>query len=135
MTYMNPVPKIPKLTKDGAATRDLMRNVSESSLAHRGSSVVEVLPTFLDVWNKYVLPGALTTAWVTRVLATALIPQSLSSDDIGINKLMDFIKTIRKLGFDPRNFYCLVDTPFVVNGGTKLKVRNSTRPTASVQPA
>ncbi|KAI0851188.1 FAD-binding domain-containing protein [Daldinia vernicosa] len=135
LTYMNPVPGIANLTDDGTAARGSMRNASEFALAHGGSSVVEVLPNFLDVWNKYVLPGALTTAGVTRVLATRLIPQKFFNHDAGIIKLMDFIKTTQELGFDPRNFYCPVDTPFVAESGTKLRVRNNTRPITSVQPA
>ncbi|KAI1653267.1 FAD-binding domain-containing protein [Daldinia decipiens] len=135
LTYMNPVPEIANLADDGTAAKASMRNVSDFALSHGGSSVVEVLPNFLDVWNKYVLPGALTTAGVTRVLATRLIPQRLFSDDAGINKLMDFIKATQKLGFDPRNFYSPVDTPFVIDSTTKLKMRNDTRPTTSIHPA
>ncbi|KAF3068429.1 putative isoamyl alcohol protein [Daldinia childiae] len=135
LTYMNPAPGIANLTDDGTDARNSMRSASEFALAHGGDSMVEVLPNFLDVWNKYVLPGAMTTAGVTRVLATRLIPQKLFSDDAGIEKLMDFIKTTQKLGFDPRNFYCPADTPFVVDNATKLRMRNKTRATTSVQPA
>ncbi|KAI1473141.1 FAD-binding domain-containing protein [Daldinia caldariorum] len=135
LTYMNPTPEIANLTDGGGAAKGSMRTASDFALAHGGSSVIEVLPNFLDVWNKYVLPGALTTAGVTRVLATRLIPRKLFSDEAGIAKLMDFMKAAQALGFDPRNFYCPADTPFVADAMTKLAVGNHTRPMTSVQPA
>ncbi|KAI8964492.1 FAD-binding domain-containing protein [Daldinia sp. FL1419] len=135
LTYMNPSPEIANSTDGGAAAKDSMRAASEFAISHGGSSVVEILPNFLDVWNKYVLPGALTTAGVTRVLATRLIPRRLFADEAGIRKLMDFIKATQQLGFDPRKFYCPADTPFVGARAAKLATGNNTRPTTSVHPA
>ncbi|KAI0835054.1 FAD-binding domain-containing protein [Hypoxylon sp. FL0890] len=135
LTYMNPVPAVANLTDGGVAARNSMRAATEFALSIGGTSDVQVLPSFLDVWNNYVLPGALTTAGVTRILATRLIPRSLFEDEAGITKLMDFMETVQELGFDPRNFYCPVDTPFVADGATKLGTGNGTRPATSVQPA
>ncbi|KAI1480962.1 FAD-binding domain-containing protein [Daldinia eschscholtzii] len=135
LTYMNPTPDIANLTDGGAAAKSSMKAASEFALAHGGSSEIEVLPSFLDVWNKYVQPGALTSAGVTRVLGTRLIPRKIFSDEAGITRFMDFLKAAQKLGFDPRNLYCPVDTPFVADAATKLEVGNHTRPTTSVQPA
>ncbi|KAI0120799.1 FAD-binding domain-containing protein [Hypoxylon sp. NC0597] len=135
LTYMNPMPAIANLTDGGIAARSSMNAATEFALSIGGTSVIEVLPSFLDVWNKYVLPGALTTAGVTRVLATRLIPRRLFEDESGITKLMEFMVAAQKLGFDPRNFYCPADTPFVANGATKLDVGNGTKPATSVQPA
>ncbi|KAI1772195.1 FAD-binding domain-containing protein [Hypoxylon cercidicola] len=128
LTYMNPIPAIANLTDGGAAARSSMSVATEFALAAGGSSVVEVLPSFLDVWNKYVLPGALTTAGVTRVLATRLIPRRLFEDEAGITKLMDFMVAAQELGFNPRNFYCPIGTPFVFENGTKPNTSTSVNP-------
>ncbi|OTA52720.1 isoamyl alcohol oxidase [Hypoxylon sp. EC38] len=135
LTYMNPTPATANSTDGGDAATKSMNAATEFALSIGGASVIEVLPSFLDVWNKYVLPGALTTAGVTRILATRLIPRRLFEDESGITKLMDFMVTAQKLGFNPRNFYCPTDTPFVVDGATKLVARNGTKPATSVQPA
>ncbi|KAL7621825.1 hypothetical protein AAE478_007325 [Parahypoxylon ruwenzoriense] len=135
LTYMNPVPAIANLTDGGIGAKDSMSVATEFALAAGGTSVVEVLPNYIDVWNKYVLPGAQTTAGVTRVLATRLIPRRLFEDEAGITKIMNFMKSVHRLGFDPRNFYCPADTPFVVDNTTDMKVRNRTMLGTSVQPA
>ncbi|KAI1134260.1 FAD-binding domain-containing protein [Hypoxylon sp. FL0543] len=135
LTYMNPVPPVANSTDGGVAARNSMRAATEFALSIGGASDVQVLPNFLDVWNKYVLPGALTTAGVTRILATRLIPRRLFEDESGIAKLMDFMETAQTLGFDPRNFYCPVDTPFVADSATKSRAGNGTKPATSVQPA
>ncbi|KAI1387165.1 FAD-binding domain-containing protein [Hypoxylon trugodes] len=135
LTYMNPTPTIGNSTDGGAAAKDSMKATTEFALSVGGTSVVEVLPSFLDVWNKYVLPGALTSAGITRVLATRLIPKTFFEDDAGITRLADFMVAAQELGFDPRNFYCPADTPFVADAAVQLKSDNNTRPTTSVHPA
>ncbi|KAI2470214.1 FAD-binding domain-containing protein [Annulohypoxylon bovei var. microspora] len=134
LTYMNPTPVIANLTDVGAA-RDSMRAATEFALAAGGTSDIEVLPSYLDVWNKYALPGALATAGVTRILATRLIPRKLFENEAGIAELVGFMEAAQKLGFDPRNFYCPVGTPFVIDGATKLGTGNGTKPQTSVHPA
>ncbi|KAI1407054.1 FAD-binding domain-containing protein [Hypoxylon sp. FL1857] len=135
LTYMNPAPVIANLTDGGVAARSSMSTAAEFAQSIGGTSDIEVLPSFLDVWNKYVLPGALTTAGVTRILATRLIPRKFFEDDAGITKLMGFMLAAQELGFDPRNFYCPADTPFVFDGAAKLDTRNRTKAATSVQPA
>ncbi|KAI0887740.1 FAD-binding domain-containing protein [Annulohypoxylon maeteangense] len=135
LTYMNPMPAIANLTDGSSAARDSMRVATEFALAAGGTSTIEVLPSFLDVWNKYVLPGALATAGVTRILATRIIPRKLFEDEAGIAKLMNFMEAAQELGFDPRGFYCPVGTPFVVGGPMNLNAANGTKPATSVHPA
>ncbi|KAI1446525.1 FAD-binding domain-containing protein [Annulohypoxylon stygium] len=135
LTYMNPMPAIANLTDGATAAKDSMNAATEFALAARGTSDIEVLPSFLDVWNKYVLPGALASAGVTRILATRIIPRKFFEDEAGITKLMNFMEAAQELGFNPRNFYCPVGTPFVVDGATNLKTRNGSRPLTSVHPA
>ncbi|KAI2615804.1 FAD-binding domain-containing protein [Hypomontagnella submonticulosa] len=135
LTYMNPTPAIANLTDGGITARTSMRAVAEFALSAGGTSQIEVLPSFLDVWNKYVLPGALTTAGVTRVLATRLIPRTFFENDNGISKLITFMKAVQSLGFDPRNFYCPVDTPFVADSAARSEATNQPGIGTSVQPA
>ncbi|KAI1490883.1 hypothetical protein F5X96DRAFT_693972 [Biscogniauxia mediterranea] len=80
-----------------------------------GTSVIEILPDFIDVWNKYVVSGARQTAGQVRILSSRLIPRSLFENDEGIVKLMNYFAATRDLGFGPRRFYCPVDTPFVTD--------------------
>ncbi|KAI2629958.1 FAD-binding domain-containing protein [Hypoxylon sp. NC1633] len=135
LTYMNPVPVIANLTDGSSAAEASMSAATKFAVAIGGTSVVEVLPNFHDVWDKYVIPGALTSAGVTRVLATRIIPRKIFESDAGITKLMDFMTAIQSLGFDPRKFYCPVDTPFVVDGATKSEEGYRTGSATSVQPA
>ena len=113
LTYMNPVPAIANLSDGNAAAQESMRNATEFALSLGGTSVVEVLPNYMDVWNKYVLPGALATAGTIRLGTSRLIPQRLFADDAGIAKIMDFLSATRDAGFDPRQLYLPIDTPFV----------------------
>ncbi|KAI1765014.1 FAD-binding domain-containing protein [Hypoxylon sp. FL1150] len=137
LTYMNPVPTIANLTDGGTAANSSMSAATEFALAAGGSSVVEVLPSFLAVWNKYVLSGALTTAGITRILATRLIPRKFFEGEAGIAKLMEFMVAAQQLGFDPRNFYCPIGTPFVFEQTTdfQLRARNKSSFKTSVNPA
>ncbi|OTB09362.1 hypothetical protein M426DRAFT_6636 [Hypoxylon sp. CI-4A] len=135
LTYMNPTPTVANLTDGGSAANKSMSAATEFALSIGGTSKIEVLPNFLEVWNKYVLPGASTTAGVARVLATRLVPRRFFEDEGGIAKLMEFMKAAQELGFDPRNFYCPVDTPFVSNSETKLGLESQTKHGTSVHPA
>ncbi|KAI1100365.1 FAD-binding domain-containing protein [Jackrogersella minutella] len=135
LTYMNPTPAIANLTDESIAAKNSMNAATEFALATGGTSDIEVLPDFFDVWDKYVLSGALATAGIIRVLSTRLIPRKLFENETGIAKIMGFMASAEKLGFDPRNFYCPVGTPFVVDGATTLEVGNRTRPLTAVQPA
>ncbi|KAI2610241.1 FAD-binding domain-containing protein [Hypoxylon fragiforme] len=135
LTYMNPAPAMANLSDGGVTAETSMRAATDFALAAGGTSVVEVLPSYLAVWNKYVLPGALTSAGVIRVLSSRLLPRRLFESEAGIAKVMGFLAAAGELGFDPRGFYCPVGTPFVYEGATKLDVRNRTRPATSVHPA
>ncbi|KAI5859293.1 FAD-binding domain-containing protein [Durotheca rogersii] len=137
LTYMNPLPAIANLSDGGAAARESMSAVMEFALAAGGTGIVEVLPDYIDVWNKYVLPGARTSSGVARMLATRLLPRRLFEDEAGITQIMNFMRAAQDLGFDPRNFYCPVDTPFVADGASASAQRSGNTATSatSVHPA
>ncbi|KAI1079996.1 hypothetical protein F5B20DRAFT_541944 [Whalleya microplaca] len=115
LTYMNPLPAIANVTDNGAAAKVSMKTATDFSLAVGGTSVVEVLPDYIDVWNKYAEPGAAATAGQARFISSRLLPRRLFEDDAGINKIMDYLRTMQNWGFDPRNIYIPVDTPFVAD--------------------
>ncbi|KAI5918704.1 hypothetical protein F4810DRAFT_558419 [Camillea tinctor] len=122
LTYMNPLPAIANLSDGGLAALAAMKNATDFATSIGGTSVIEILPDFIDVWKKYVVPGAQQTAGQVRVLSSRLIPRSLFASDEGIVKLMGYFAAARDLGFDPRGFYCPVDTPFVADSVTSYEV-------------
>ncbi|KAI1632887.1 hypothetical protein F4809DRAFT_655734 [Biscogniauxia mediterranea] len=115
LTYMNPLPAIANSSDGGLAARASMKNATDFAASAGGTSVIEIFPDFIIVWNKYVVSGAQQTAGQVRVLSSRLIPRSLFENDEGIVKLMNYFAATRDLGFDPRRYYCPVDIPFVTD--------------------
>ncbi|KAH7329667.1 hypothetical protein B0I35DRAFT_346237 [Stachybotrys elegans] len=113
VTHMNPLPLIANLDDGGAAARESMKEVTEFALSMGGTSVVEVLPDFLSVWNKYIVPGAGRDAGRTLFLASKLVPQKVFASEEGIKSIVDYVRGAASMGYDPRSFYITVDTPFV----------------------
>ncbi|KAI6083125.1 FAD-binding domain-containing protein [Hypoxylon rubiginosum] len=116
LTHMNPLPPIANLTDGNAAAQESMRRATEFALSVGGTSVVEVFPDFIDIWNQFVQPGAAATAGTARFLTSRLLPEELFADEAGISKINGLILAAQDLGFDPRNLYVPVTTPFVVDG-------------------
>ncbi|KAI0121154.1 hypothetical protein BJ170DRAFT_147998 [Xylariales sp. AK1849] len=114
LKHMNPLPEMANLSDSGAAAES-MRRATEFALSVGGTSVVEVLPDWLVAWNKYVVPGAANSAGTSRLLTSRLVPRDLFATEEGIAKIMAYINSTRALGFEPKNFYVPVETPFVAN--------------------
>ncbi|KAH8898778.1 FAD-binding domain-containing protein [Thozetella sp. PMI_491] len=133
LTYMNPV------IADADAAKASMQPATEFAIQIGGTSTVEVLPDYLDVWDKYVLPGARSTAGQMRFLASRLIPTRLFEDDDGVSKIMDFVTALQKIGYDPLRFYAPVGSPYALSANTSAQSTNGTRPCGtygtSVTPA
>ncbi|KAI1332880.1 hypothetical protein F5Y16DRAFT_394190 [Xylariaceae sp. FL0255] len=124
MTYVNPLPGMANLKDNGTAAQESVRNATEFALSLGGTSVVEVLPDFLSVWNTYIKA---TTGGASPGLPTSrLIPRSLFSTDEGIEKLMGYFTAVQELGFDPRTTYVPADTPFVATDSKPGKGTNAT---------
>ncbi|KAI1381995.1 FAD-binding domain-containing protein [Hypoxylon crocopeplum] len=115
LTHMNPLPAIANLTNGGIAAQASMWRATDFALSVGGTSVVEVYPDFIDIWNKFVLPGAETTAGTARILTSALLPRELFSSEAGISKVVHVLAASQDLGFDPRDLYIPVTTPFVAD--------------------
>ncbi|KAK8122748.1 hypothetical protein PG984_011418 [Apiospora sp. TS-2023a] len=114
LTHFNPLPAIANISDESAATASgSMREASEFVLAHGGTSIVEVLPDFLSAWNKFVAPGAASTAGNARFISSRLVPRDMFADEAGIQKIMVFLKSLPRERWDPRNLYVPVATPFV----------------------
>ncbi len=115
LIHMNPL--LPAVAGAGAeaAARESMRAASDFALALGGTSDVEIMPDWLALWDKYLLPTNQQSAGIVRFLTSALIPQALFADDVGIAKIMGFLTTVRELGYDPKSFYFPAGTPFVAD--------------------
>ncbi|CAJ2505709.1 Uu.00g131030.m01.CDS01 [Anthostomella pinea] len=129
LTHMNPL--VSNLTEAEVS----MSNATSFALAVGGTSVVEVLPDFLSVWNKYVLPGATHTSGTVRMVSPRLAPRKLFENAEGIQSIVEFISSIQDLGFDPRKFYCPVGTPFVADNASSHEARDVARGQTSVNSA
>ncbi|KAI0595166.1 hypothetical protein F4775DRAFT_383507 [Biscogniauxia sp. FL1348] len=130
LTYMNPLRTIANLSDGGSAARASMKNAIDFAASIGGTGVIEILPDFIDVWNKYIISGARQTAGQVHVLSSRLIPRSLFENEEGIVRLMNYFAAAWDLGFDPRSFYCPVDTPFVADA-----VKNDEAGKTAVNPA
>ncbi|KAH9988828.1 FAD-binding domain-containing protein [Xylariaceae sp. FL0662B] len=135
LTYMNPLPGLANLTDYAAAAKTSMKAAMDFALAVGGSGVVEVLPDYIDVWNKYSSPGARATAGQARFISSRLLPQQLFEDETGIRKIMEYLRTVQDWGFDPRNLYIPVNSPFVADEAKGSGPRKGDSRETSVHPA
>ncbi|KAH8682731.1 hypothetical protein BX600DRAFT_375104 [Xylariales sp. PMI_506] len=133
LKHFNPLPPFANdnLTNVSAAAES-MRSVTEFVLSVGGTSDIEVMPTWLDAWNKYIAPGATNSAGGTRIITSRLIPQDLFVNDTGIAQIVDYIRAAAQLGFDPKNLYVPVGTPYVANATKAAQVADHG---TSVHPA
>ena len=129
---VNPIEPIANLDDGGAAARASLQKAIDFSRMHNGTSTVEVLPTFYDVYTKYINPGGLQNSGMVRFMSTRLAPQMMFEDNEGIATLMDYIQQVSDLGFAPRDFYISVGSPYVADA-TRPRDRHH-RSETSVHP-
>ncbi|KAK2607051.1 hypothetical protein N8I77_005760 [Diaporthe amygdali] len=115
LTYMNPLPRFANLSDGGAYAAESMRTASEYVTSLGGTSVVEVLPSWADVWVKYSKPEERPSGGLL-ILSGRLIPKALFET----GKMKDGIKTFliqaKQYGFNPLSTYVPADLPFTVEG-------------------
>ncbi|KAI0002391.1 FAD-binding domain-containing protein [Xylariaceae sp. FL0662B] len=133
ITHMNPLPGIANLDDGGAMAQKSVQAATDFALSVGGASVVEVLPDFLSVWDKYIVTD--TGGASTQIPMFRLIPQALFSGEEGVGRIIDYIRAVQELGFDPRTMYAPVDTPFVAENSSRIQGSNTTGPNTSVHPA
>lgn len=118
LTHVNPLPRFAN-GSDGnvSAAAQSMRAATEFVAAHGGTGVVEVLPSWSDVWEKYIKPQARPVGVMT-LLADRLWPQSLFETEAGQEAVVGFVKALAQRGRDPRATYIPADSPFLVPGSS-----------------
>ncbi|KUI63017.1 6-hydroxy-D-nicotine oxidase [Cytospora mali] len=114
LTHVNPMPDIANLS-DPSAAKESMQVAIDFVLAHGGTTFVEVLQSWNDVWEKFIKPSARSVGGI-RILGGRLWPQSMFETQDGREKVINYVKNIHTLGFDPRDTYIPTDLPFLVDG-------------------
>lgn len=116
-THVNPVPRLANMSDDGAAAAaESMRAATDFVTAHGGTSVVEVLPSWNEAWERYIKPEARPVGTM-QVLADRLWPKRLFETDDGVNSVIGFTEYLyQQQGADPRTTYIPADFPFLVPG-------------------
>jgi hypothetical protein len=97
--------------------------------------VVEVVPDWLTAWNKYVVPGALNSAGAARFITSRLVPTNAMSTESGVERILDFLDATTAFGFQPKNFYVPVSTPFVADTEVGRPQPSGNDTATSVHPA
>lgn len=129
LMHMSPLTTSANLTDGNVAAQESMRRATEFALSVRGTSVVQVYPGFIYIWNKFVMPGAVAAAGTARFLTSRLLPEVLFMDEVGISKIPNIISAAQDLGFDSRDLYVLVSTSFVIDGtGSKNASGKAVKP-------
>lgn len=134
--HFNPLPRYANLSS-AAAAQATMQRLTDFALAHGGTSVVEVVPSWLAAWDKYVVPGALSSAGQARFITSRLVPTEALATAAGVRDVMGLLNYTVGLGFRPKTFYVPVSTPFVAEDGAAGLDRRGydTDPGTSVHPA
>lgn len=133
--HFNPLPQYANLSDDGVAAQATMQEATDFALAHGGTSIVEVVPDWLTAWNKYVVPTALNSAGQGRFISNRLVPTEALSTEDGVTEVLDFIYSTTDNGFQLKNFYVPVSTPFVADSETGRPRKGSDSYGTSVHPA
>ena len=115
MTYMNPLPRFANLSDGGAYAAESMRTASDYVTSLGGTSVVEVLPSWADVWVKYSKPEERPSgAW--PILSGRLMPKRLFESGLMKDGIENFLRQAQQYGFNPLSTYVPADLPFTVEG-------------------
>ncbi|EPE25867.1 FAD-binding protein [Glarea lozoyensis ATCC 20868] len=86
-----------------------MEAASNFAKANNGSAVIEVVPSWLTFYTKYLVPNEAPVA-TPRFLASRLVPSSIFSSEEGRSDLLNFLQNALAQGLPP---YIPTDTPFL----------------------
>lgn len=115
LTHVNPMPEIANLSDGGAAARNSVKVASDFISSKGGTSVVEVLPTWNEAWQKYIKPAARPVGSI-QIIGGRLWPQALFETQEGIDAIMSYTRNLSQLGASPAKAYMPTDMPFLVEG-------------------
>ena len=128
LTHVNPVPAIANLSDGGAAAKNSMKVASDFVLSNGGASVIEVLPTWNEAWQKYIKPAARPVGSI-QILGTRLWPQAMFETQEGVDTIVGYVRNLAQFGARPANAYIPADMPFLVEESNVGYDRNtSTHP-------
>lgn len=114
-TFVNPLPQFANLS-DVASAAESMSVATEFVRAQGGTSVVEVLPSWNEAWEKHIKPETRPVGNML-LLAGRLWPQRLFEIQEDVEKVVDFTNYLaQEQGADPRATYIPADFPFLVPG-------------------
>ncbi|KAJ0109055.1 isoamyl alcohol [Diaporthe amygdali] len=117
MTHVNPMRKIANISDGGAAAKKSMKVAGDFILSNGGTSVVEILPSWSEAWQKYIKPAARPVGSIP-LLGGRLWPQSLFETQEGVNTTLDYVKSVVQFGASPSSAYIPADMPFLVEGSS-----------------
>ncbi|ROV95181.1 hypothetical protein VMCG_08531 [Cytospora schulzeri] len=127
LTYANPMPNVANLG-DPSAAKASMKVATDFNLTHGGTSIVEVLTSWNEVWEKYIKPAAKSVRSI-RILGGRLWPKSMFEIEEGRARVITYAKDVAQHGFDPRDTYIPADLPFLADGaGTDYDTNTSVHP-------
>ncbi|KAH8785886.1 putative isoamyl alcohol oxidase [Diaporthe sp. PMI_573] len=115
LTHVNPMPDIANLSDGGAAAKNSMKVASDFILSNGGTSVVEVLPSWNEAWQKYIKPAARPVGSI-QILGGRLWPQAMFETEDGIDAIMGYARDLVQFGISPTSAYIPADMPFLVEG-------------------
>ncbi|KAI7785904.1 isoamyl alcohol [Diaporthe eres] len=115
LTHVNPVPEIANLSDGGAAARSSVKVASDFILSNGGTSVVEVLPSWNEAWQKYIKPAARPVGSI-QIIGGRLWPQAMFETQQGIDAIVGYVRNMSQLGTSPASAYMPADMPFLVEG-------------------
>lgn len=117
MTYVNPLPRFANLSDGGASAAESMRTASEYVTSLGGTSVVEVLPSWDDVWVKYSMPEERPSG-ALPIQSGRLMPKTLFETGKIKDGFKNFLTQAQQYGFNPLGTYVPADLPFQVEGSS-----------------
>ncbi|KAF1987495.1 FAD-binding domain-containing protein [Aulographum hederae CBS 113979] len=118
LIHMNPL-------LDLSAATASMNSATSFALVHNGSSVIEVLPSWYEVYEKYVIPSQRDVGAI-RLLNSRLIRTAMFESPEGRAKIMEYLDLLTEMKLEP---YIPVSTPLLYrNSRADLKAATSVTP-------
>ncbi|KAK8078320.1 hypothetical protein PG996_004490 [Apiospora saccharicola] len=118
VVHVNPLPAF--TSDDGTAAKAALKKQTDFALAHGGTSTIVVGESFGAVWNQYIQPNPAEARNGARVafVSSRLLPNDKFATPEARGDILAYMRRAQELGFDPKNMYSPVTTPYTYNGST-----------------